>query len=303
MRHRLPSLTILLVGLAGSPAAVAESPTAASVNGAGQGSSAASGGELVASAARRLAGETSLECRLRQRIVAFGHELIGAGGYLQFGPPSQRRFRMELKLQVGNQVSSIQQICDSRRLWIRRDFPDGASLVRVDLRRVRESYDPSQPTPAASLAWLDGGGLPGLLESLSRNFRFESPQAAEADGLPVWVVQGTWAPPVADRKGDSAGGAKAKPSKGPTPEKVTLTLSRDSRFPLFPYRIEYFPRATGKAGAGQGGPQSTIEFYDVRRLPHVDPRQFEYLPGDQEVVDGTSAYVARWLGNREPATP
>ncbi len=266
------------------------------------------GQQLMAQAARELFQQPALEAKIRQRIDLFGHQLVGSGSYQQLGDGPEKLLRLELKLQVGNQITSLQQVSDGRFLWIRRDLPGQTSLSRIDLKQVRDAIRASGQTPAPDPGgnWMALGGLPRLLQGLNENFLFNSPPRADQVGqVPVWVLRGQWraerlAAPLPNQRADILAGRPPRLEELPPrlPDSVMITLGRDDVLPLFPYRIEYLRQDGAGQGSGAGppgiaSPRSlvTMELFEVRRRADLDPRQFDYKPGDQEVADHTESYL------------
>jgi hypothetical protein len=266
------------------------------------------GQQLMAQAARELIQQPALEAKIRQRIDLFGHQLVGSGSYQQLGDGPEKLLRLELKLQVANQVTSLQQVSDGRFLWIRRDLPEKTTLSRIDLKQVRDAIRTSGQTPALDPGgnWMALGGLPRLLHGLNENFSFaEPPRPNQVGQVPVWVLRGQWKPErlaalLPNQRADILAGKPPRLEELPPrlPDSVVVTLGRDDVLPLFPYRIEYLRQD----GAGQGssaGPPGiaatrslvTMELFEVRRRADLDPRQFDYKPGDQEVADHTELYL------------
>lgn len=279
------------------------------------------GNELIARAARRVQSESSVQAQIRFRIDVAGQNLLGNGVYVQLGDGPEKLLRFDLKLQVGQRVAALQQISGQQFYWIRRDLPPANHKVsRVNLRSIRnavarkhaaEDRDSdltgSPLTSPADDAWLLLGGLPALLESLARDFDFGAARAGEiefpggndnrAARLPVWAVSGTWKPERLQQL--STVTAKRKDAGPPLlPQRVDLVLGRDERsFALFPYRVIYYA-AADKSGAGQGStinlnPIVSMEFFNVQTAANLDPRDFDYNPGEQEVEDLTSVYLQK----------
>ncbi len=95
------------------------------------------GQSLLSRAVAQLTSLPALEAKLRQKAQLFGQEVAGSGTYLQTQSQRGLLLRLELKLQVGDQQSSLQQVCDGRFLWVRRDVASGVSLGRVDMALSR----------------------------------------------------------------------------------------------------------------------------------------------------------------------
>lgn len=251
---------------------------------------------LIAQAAHEVARFSSLDAKLRLTTNLLGQELVGSGSYYQLARDQETLLKMELKLQVANQVSSLLQVSDGRFLWVRRDLPERKSLSRIDQRRVSEALAKQKRsafvrigTPSLAL-----GGLTKLLEGLDANFQFEPPVADKQGESPVWLLSGAWKPErLADLWPEAAStqlaGQAIDMSRLPPhlPERVLVVLSRDGALPLFPYRVEY--QRSGRGGEPE--PLVLLELFDVRTNIALDPRLFAYKPGDQEVADETEAYI------------
>jgi hypothetical protein len=270
--------------------------------------------------------EPSVQAQIRFRIDVAGQNLLGNGVYLQLGDGPEKLLRFDLKLQVAQRVAALQQISGQQYFWIRRDLPPANHKVsRVNLRAIRNGItkkhlaserdsdlNGSLASPADD-AWLLLGGLPALLESLHRDFEFGPARAGEiafpgtddAIGarparLPVWAVSGTWK----KERWESLNAAAAKNKKvvpSTLPRRVDLVLGRSERsFALFPYRVIYYAPATAEQGRGGEKtadakliPIVSMEFLNVQPAPELDPRDFDYNPGEQEVEDLTAAYLQK----------
>jgi hypothetical protein len=284
MKHTLPSLMVATALAAFSAAAFAQNAQPAPP--AGQ--------ELLAQAARRLDRQTALSAKIRQRVRMFGEELVGSGAYLQLGDAPDKMLRLELKLQLAGRVSSLQQVCNGEQLWTRREVLDAKTLSFVDLQRVRRelaSHAATRP-PDYSADWMILGGLPALLGGLEETFQFGPAQAARFNDANVWVIEGTWKPAELAKFG-AAGDAGPVSLPPEAPEQVQVVLGADD---LFPYQIE-FRRSRPASEAGQGSawsPMLTMELFDVQFGPALDPLQFQYKAGDQEVADHTELYLRKF---------
>lgn len=273
------------------------------------------GSTIVGDAAKRVAAEQAISAEMRYRIDAFGHQLVGTGSYLQFGPGAEKLVRLDLKMQVGDKLATVQEIRGTDAYWIRRDVPPApVSLGWVDLRQLRKSAASLTAAPEAIMPqddWIMLGGLARLVATLDQNFAFAEPQADElqfnaGDGksvvrLPIWRVSGQWKP---SRLATLTDRDKKKPAALPEqlPDRVDLVLGRtDDVLPLFPYRISYWrtPPADKNAPQDAAPPAPrellTLELFNVSRKP-IDAREFQYQPGDQDVKNLTPYYVERLSG-------
>jgi len=273
------------------------------------------GQQLVADAARRLDSETSIAAELRYRAQAFGHQVLGTGSYLQSGSGVARQLRLELRMQVGEKPATLQEIRGPEDYWMRRDVPPSEpTLRRVDLLQLRRALRGDQPTGEEVLprgAWIMLGGLPRLLATLEQSFDFAAPRAEEvqlsAGGgqpsqLPIWIVEGYWKPA---RLAALTGGSQSTSNlPEQMPDRVEIVLDRsDKILPLFPYRISYWrtpPKKKSERTAPPALELLTLEMFNVRRAGAIDAREFEYNPGDQEVLDLTTAYIQHLGGGKKP---
>jgi hypothetical protein len=289
------TLTALLVSLAVAGGCWLPQPAQASEPDVPDGQS------LLSQAVAQLTSLPALDAKLRQKTQLFGHEVTGSGTYLQSQSQRGLLLRLELKLQVGDQQSSLQQVCDGRFLWIRRDVASGASLGRVDMDRIREAIRTSErPTWAdASTNWLAVGGLAQLLAALAENFQFSTPQAVRSEKASVWVVDGRWKP---DKLAELLPDQREKILSGQPADlaRLSVQLPTDVRVvlgqtDLLPYRIEYRRVESGRnQSTGDGRvsqPMVVLEILEIQRPEVLDEGLFSYQPGNQEVVDYTDLYL------------
>jgi len=265
--------------------------------------------------------QTSVQARIRYHADLFGQQTFGAGLYLQQGVGDERQFRLELKTALGDQLLTFQQVCDGKYLWQYQDgfdkpkagAADRTTIARIDLRKVREALDnadansnglPSMTSVTGEFAW---GGLPKLLTGLQNSFRFTRVEAGKLDTLPVWIAAGSWRPEAmatiskelaAEAASERPLNLKLLPPQ--LPEQVQLYVGQDD---LFPYRIEYRRRASGKGRGGDADraemlPMVTVEFYEVRLNTPINPREFDYQPGSADVLDTTAAYIKSLQGKK-----
>ena len=285
--------------------------------------------QLVEQAARNLARQTSVEAKLRQRVELFGKFLVGNGSYRQWTVNDDlQMFRLEMRLQVTDRLTSLLEVSDGTTLWIRRDYGgDRQSLAYVNLDRIRAAaVDPrgsglvekrsSAPgnlsvgqgilgAPAHNLAL---GGLHQLLAGLSASFDFSPPVAAQIGEQPVWQLTGHWKPKMlsllnSDSQTAAARGGRVVLAKLPQhlPTVVVLALGRDNQLPLFPYRIEYgrLNQTTASASVGSSSadasyePIATMELFEVRHYVKMNPRDFIFQPGDEPVENHTGLFLKR----------
>jgi hypothetical protein len=272
---------------------------AAVADGAGQGTSTAagreskdrSGAEVVKQSTRNLFALPGLDAEFHYRLQAYDQTLAGSGRYLQSGEGPEKLFRLELTTQLEGYKATQQTIGGKQYLWMRRDFgPEQRSLARVNLRLVRQAIEESGPPLSLdpSPTWMGIVGLPKMLSSLSQWFDFESARAERVGDREVLRVRGQMnrtmkGQLLSEKKGQ--GGEQI-------PDAVELTLGTDTALPLFPYRVEYLKRVP-KDKSGTLAPLLTLDFFSAKVRRDIDPQQFEYFPGDQEVEDRTRLFLER----------
>ncbi len=302
MKHTLPSLIAALVATVAASSGFSQ--TAPTALPAGQ--------DLLAQGVQRLYRQPTLSAKIRQRVRLFGEELVGSGNYLQMGDAPEKMLRLELKLQLAGQVSTLQQVSNGAELWTRRQVLDTKMLSYVDLQRVRRELAAARETRPLDLPadWMVLGGLPALLSGLEESFRFGAAQPAQFNQMAVWVLEGVWKPTelakfLPQHKEAILAGQPIDTHQLPpeVPERVQVVLGMND---LFPYQIEFRRsrkvEGDAKVEAGQGSvwePILTMELYDVNFSAQLDPLQFQYKPGTQEVADHTDLYL-RKFGLLEP---
>jgi hypothetical protein len=286
--------------VSGQPAASRELPVSDATADAGATSVAppSRAEQLLRQAIDALDRHRSVRAKVRHRVDLFEQQLVGAGTYLQ-GSRSSLALRLELKIQLSDRVTSLQQICDGRYLWIDRHLKESPNLTRVDVARVLKAHEAAgtglEGTPLGSP--LAVGGLPGLLQGLDRSFQFTSVFDWQLNGLPVYGVRGQWEPNrlnqlLPNQQEAIEAGRSADLSKLPMqlPDHVVVFLGRDD---LFPYRIEYRRQAGSARGRRQGSsrPLLVLELFEVQFNVPIDPALFAYEPGDRSFTDQTDQYI------------
>jgi hypothetical protein len=258
---------------------------------------------LLRTASERIGGYRSIAASVRYRIHLFRGELIGSGLYQQTGQGSNRRFRLELRTQLGEEAASRLQVCDGETLWSYRDTADGAHMERLDLRRVRAAQRQAHELPPqAPVEELAAGGLPKLMEGLRFNFQTLGAEAGYLGDVSLWAIELEWKPEVIaalvpDEREHILAGEPCDFAELPQmPERVMVYLGYED---LFPRRIEFRRRAEfgreSRAGEGRREefvPVVTVEFADLQFDQPIDSRQFDYgAAGATEVTDVTDAFL------------
>ncbi len=243
--------------------------------------------------------------KVRQRTRLFGQEVLGSGAYEQ-GPASSQLTRLELKLVLADQVSSLQQVCDGEYVWTRREMLGESELTRVELRGVEEAAadvaERLPPGQGRQLIGLGAGGLPRLLRQLQAAFDFDQIQAVRVGDLKAWQVEGRWSTPmlgqlVPEQTEAIAAGESPNLAKLPdhAPDRVLLYLGQND---LFPYRLDLRRQVANHIHVGghdrddRDRSLQTWEFYNVRLAGRVSALSFIYDPGNEPFEDVTERYAA-----------
>src|SRR5262249_46308652 len=128
----------------------------------------------------------------------------------------------------------------------------------------------------------------------------QSADSQRTQEMPVWIITGEW---KRDRLAALAGDASRKAGRPPEqiPEQVELILGDTEVLPLFPYPLTHRhasePDSRSKSAMPQWREMLRLELYNVTRDPtQIDPREFQFQPGDQEVEELTPFYVQRYSG-------
>lgn len=294
MKHSLPIFA--LIGLACTGATVemawSQEPPAPALS---------PGELLVHRAAERLDQYSWISARFRLKAELFGQHILGNGEYRQ-APAATHRLRCDTKLQVGEHITSLQQVADGQYLWVHRQREGKSSLNRIDLARVlatEQILPHSEGTVTLHGLGLGAiGGLPKLLRNLDLSVRFTSLAQAKLPmrsgqktfSLPVYVAQGEWKPAtlarlVPDQAETIKGGGQPDWDDVPphVPNRVLVALGRDD---WFPYRIEF-----RRAADDEQQTLFTLELYDVHWNVPLEPRLFTYQPGNIPVNDTTDQFL------------
>jgi len=296
-------------------AALVATPTAGGERAIGAGRLSAN--ELLARAAERLDVADTVQASLKTETRMFSQVLRGSGSYAQLRSTRGLLVRLELDLSEGPQLASTKLICDGRDLWIHRRMASDESLERVDLGAVEKAAgEVHRSTESLNFSpLLATGGLPRLLRKLHENFDFSgfAPEAESLDNVDAWRLIGRWRPeklaPLVPaqaeqwRRGETEDWTKL-PSQ--LPRRVVLYVGQQD---LFPYRIR-FDRAEveqeplvhqAAALPDSGKSYALVEFYDVSLGGLLDPRQFDYQPGNISVADRTDRYLQEMGLAQRPA--
>ena len=273
---------------------------------------------LYASMLAAMERHQSIAARIRYRVAEYGQQFVGAGIYSQQAMPAgqgrgELLLRLELKMQIAEQVCSLLQVSDGNSFWTNCDLPNHVPLTRVDLARVRRGIarQPKQ-TVTPQNAWMALGGLPKLLRNLRGNFDFGPVEEGNLERLPVWIVRGQWRPAplsvmLPGQKDKILAGQPADLTNLPAnaPDSVVMLIGRED---LFPYRVEYRRRLAKPKRLPFSKTEFAdtvllaMEWYEVQFDTPLEPRQFIYSPGDLAVIDQTDIFLQS-LGLKDDPAP
>jgi hypothetical protein len=296
----LPILLLALAGLAASNAA-AEAPfDTAPPN------PAAKADTLLRQAVRNIEAHQSISAKLRHETDLFDKHLVGSGTYREVRSDDVRKMRLELRTQLGEQTSSLVQVCDGKYLWIHSNLPSEAKLGRVDVAKATQALEKAdtdgvlaRPRALPSL-----GGLARLVRGIDAAFEFSAVESGQwgKDKQPVWRLQGQWRRAqlvklLPNQKETIEGGESPDLSKLPEqiPDQVVLLLQQED---LFPCRVEYrrtLPEKTIVPGSPASRALVTMDLFEIHIDGRIDPSYFNYSPGDIKSTDQTAAFI-RALG-------
>lgn len=264
------------------------------------------GDALIRAAIRRLTYGPSVVARLHQRVHHQEDAVLGVGDYRQESFERGGRFNLELR----TKSSHLRVVGDGAYVWREAAVGGRHRVTRIDLKQfarltgiqtspVRTPLARRLPDPP-SVAPLTLGGIPRLLTSLTRIYRFRSAQAAVLWEVPVYEVRGTLdanglpAVGVQWRPTEAADGASGdhRPSEPPVqiPTTVAVSLGQDD---LFPYRIVYaWTSAHHETQESDVPRQVEIQFSEVSFGSEIDGRHFDYVPRNDVRWDDITAEVA-----------
>jgi hypothetical protein len=246
-----------------------------------------------------LESRQSISARVRQNCDIFGRHPVGSGIYLEQRLDGVTRFRLEMRLLLDDQPSSLLQVCDGRFIWTYRQMLQQETLSHVDLERVNHKLAEGgklQPGGMGSLPII--GGLPRLLQTTCSNFNFaRADQTLLRGQVPAWRLEGLWTPARLQRllpeqaKSIQAGkppNLSSLPRQ--VPDRIVVFLGMDD---LFPYRIEYHrqPDKRESPEAASDRIMAEIDFYDVAFDVPIPPTQFLYNPGRLQPTDETDKFL------------
>jgi hypothetical protein len=262
------------------------------------------GQALLERAVLTLERHRSLSAKIRQSGSIFGQEPIGTGLYQQQRAGEGLLFRLDLRVQLGEEASSLANVLDDqRRYWTYEKVPgEEAVLTRIDVQRVEDYLqETGQMERLGSVQeWPGLGGLPKLLRSLYTAFDFTSVDEAELAGqrpVPVWRLIGQWNPSrlaqmLPEDRQEAVADGRVELTRLPPqlPEQIVIFLGKDD---LFPYRLEYRRETVPTSAKEEEWPPQwsmTLELFEVSFNAVIPEGRFKF-PTSLDYTDKTAAFL------------
>ena len=260
------------------------------------------GVDVVADCRKTLENHGSLEVELSQVVSIYGQQLNGKGEYLQQGQGGQKT-RLVLNFSGGDQNASFRQINDGRFVYTKSESPQARYLSQVDLLKAERElgFRPIACSPSNIEGMTVGAGLLALLKMLESDFEFTQANLVDAGGQSTWQVEGRW-------KQESLAAYFELPKNAWSnikhlemlpeyiPTHVQLEVGLDPQLPYFPYQVTFLRIEVSDRGRILT-PLSTMEISGIRQGTTTDA-DFEFVPGEDAVVDKTADFVRR-IKNRQ----
>ncbi len=258
---------------------------------------------LLEQAVRALEAHGSISAGIRQQVHLFDKQLVGSGSYLELRQPGVPLIRLELRIEMGDDISSLLQVCDGHYLWTYHQLSETekekGTLTRIDAVRALRGLEQAGAMPNRDPALLPGlGGLSKLLRALNANFQFTSVQDGKIKQLAVWRLEGGWQPAVLARllpkqreailQGKAADVSRLAEH---LPDQVVVFLGKEDGFP---YRIEYrrnLPKGTDSSEGERSRALVTMELLDPAFNVPIEPTRFLYSPGTADSLDQTAGFL------------
>jgi hypothetical protein len=253
--------------------------------------------QLVLLAVERAVWGPSLACQIHQNSVWGQHKVNAEGKYWHTGGGAGQ-FKMEMMLDAADQKTNFLQVSDGRLVWTNLGKDEAPRRVYLD--RIRESLGGwvRKPglQPEISL-YLAVGGQAEALRCLYHRYRwFRVVSGIDDQGREVWQLVGTIRSepptPSAQTPIDNVLFSDTPPAEVPTD--VRLTLGRDEKRYLFPYKVDYYRREKSETGSPSKFVRvSTIEYSDIESPIEVGADFFDYRVSDDadQIQDETKEYM------------
>lgn len=253
--------------------------------------------QLVLLAVERAVWGPSLTCKIHQTSEWGPHKVKAEGKYCHTGGGAGQ-FKTEMVLDVGDQKTNFLQVSDGRLVWT--NLGNGEAPRRVYLDRIRESLGGwvRKPGlhPEISL-YLAVGGQAEALRCLYHRYRwFKVVSGIDNKGREVWQLVGTIRSeppsPASQTPIDNLLVSQSVPAEVPTD--VRLTLGRDEKSYLFPYKMDYYRREKSETGSpGNFVRVSTIEYSQIESPIEFAADFFDYRVSDDadQIQDETKDYM------------
>ncbi|HKM53659.1 MAG TPA: hypothetical protein VJY33_09635, partial [Isosphaeraceae bacterium] len=264
---------------------------------------------LIDLAIKKIAGLKSVSADLLQTVDMLKQKFEIRGRYLK--APSSHIF---LRLSVSGLPESegtIMQVCDGETLWDYQQIFDSKSYRKLSIKPVFERLNSPDMDPKIRdqlVTQLGFSGPEALLVGLRKSIKFDIKEEDTLDGMPVWVLRGTWR----NRSGLIGPDQRPLPPTGPLPAYVpsvaTLTVGKDDGWPYKLVMVGKVPTilatpragsekaASGKRPADKIEPsQLTLVYSGVKLNPEIKVDEFVFRSPPNVSVEDTTELTIKGL--------
>jgi hypothetical protein len=253
--------------------------------------------QLVLRAVQQAVWGPSVHSIVKQRSELGEFQLVGEGEYWAAGQGTGQ-MKMTMQLMAGELQTNMIQVSDGRLVWT--STSDDEPPRRVFLDEVRRELGSMARNPSGhpqAALYLAIGGHAEMLRCLYYRYRWFKVWAGKDEkGTNVWQLVGTLrteAPSIASYTiVDSYYIQQSPPPELPTD--VRLTLDRDDKLPLFPYKVEYFRREPSLDGIpGKLVLLSSVTHTEIETPITITKELFQYQVREDadRIENETSEYL------------
>lgn len=215
---------------------------------------------------------------IRESLQVHNQLVSGVGQYKEKIDNQKRFLRMEMTYSCNETRHSILYLADgsNNRFWISKNIGKKKTVARVDtflLNAQNANPDLVTSVDGVPITPISLAGIPFMLSQIEQSFNliscshFTQPKTNQ-DSI---LIQGEWKPekfPLKEFVKNKTINWENAPDE--IPDSVNIYLGIDN---LFPYRISYFRKISGKNTL-----IATIVFFDVSFTERLTPEQFRFAP-------------------------
>lgn len=256
--------------------------------------------QLVLAAVRQSVWGPSVACKVQQTSKAHGQQVVLLGDFKSeaVGTGRFRRFRLGVRLAVGETSFDLIQVSDGRMMWtqVGSDSPPRRVILDQVLQGIPNALQYSDARPEVHLMMAIGGQAE-LLRALYHRYNWYRAVGGKLAGADVWQLVGrlrTEPTRIAGNTPLDDSNSVLGDNHPNLPTEARLTLSRSAKLPYFPYMIEYFDRGRDRNGQPDGFELVTrIEYTEPKSNVTFQDQDFQYRVSDtiDEIKDETQIYL------------